>query len=75
MQESKTLNRVRDAREAIATAQKAMEKAQSGLAGVESVAEKADQVRRHPLATTVFVFALGLAATLTLLGIRNSDDS
>lgn len=73
MQESKTLNRVRDAREAIASAQRSMEKAQSGLAGVESVAEKADRVRRHPLATTVFVLALGLAATLTLLGIRNSD--
>ena len=50
-----------------------MEKAQIGLAGVESVAEKADQVRRHPLATTALVLALGLGATLTLMGIRNSD--
>ena len=74
MQESKTLNRVREAREAISTAQNAMDKAQRGLAGVESVAEKADQVRRHPLATTAIIFALGLVATLTFIGIRNSDD-
>lgn len=74
MQESKTLHRIREAREAIASAQNAMDKAQNGLAGVESVAEKADQVRRHPLATTAIVFGLGLAATLTLIGVRNSNE-
>jgi len=74
MEESKTLNRVRDAREAIATAQSAMEKAQTGLAGVESVAEKADQVRRHPLATTAVILGLGLAAVVTFMGIKGSSD-
>ena len=73
MQESKTLNRVRDAREAIATAQRAMDKAQSGLAGVESVAEKADQVRRHPLATTAVVLGFGFAAVITFMGIKGSS--
>lgn len=73
MEDSKTLKRVRDAREAIATAQRAMQKAETGLAGVESMAEKTGTVRRHPLAATVVILALGLAGTLTIMGIRHSD--
>lgn len=72
--ESKTLERIREAQEALASAQSAMDRVQSGLSGVESVAEKADKARRHPMATAAILFAVVLAATLTFIGLRNSDE-
>lgn len=65
-----TLDRIRETREAIASAQSAMSKADSGLSGIESFAEKAESARRHPMATIAILTVLGLAATLTFLGLR-----
>lgn len=72
--ESKTLERIREAQEALASAQSAMDKVQAGLSGVESVAETADKARRHPLATAAILLAVVLAATLAFIGLSNSDD-
>lgn len=73
-QEKTTLKRIRDTKDALASAQVAMDKAQAGLSGMESVVENVDKVRRHPMTTVAIVFALGLAATLTFMGMRSSDD-
>ena len=70
---STTINRIRDAREAIASARSAMDKADTGLSGIESVAEKAETARRHPMATTAILFAIGLAAMLTVMGLRGDE--
>ena len=72
--ESPTINRIRETREAIATAQSAMDKADAGLSGIENIAEKAETARRHPMATMALLFAIGLAATLTFMGLRGDND-
>ena len=64
MTESTTLKRVHDAKEAIASAQSAMDKAQRGLSAVETVAEKADTARRHPMRTVAVL--LGVAGLIAL---------
>jgi hypothetical protein len=50
-----------------------MQKAETGLAAVESKAEKTGTVRGHPLAATAVILALGLAGTLAIMGVRHSD--
>lgn len=72
--ESKTLERIREAQDALASAQTAIDRVQAGLSGVESVAETADKARRHPMATAAIFFAIALAVTLTFIGLRNSDE-
>ncbi|MGD2042288.1 MAG: hypothetical protein PVJ28_01455 [Acidimicrobiia bacterium] len=72
--ESKTLERVREAQEAITSAQLAMDKVQAGLSGVESVAETADKARRHPMATAAILVVIGLGAALTFVGLRNTEE-
>lgn len=73
--ESTAINRIKEAREAIASARSAMEKADAGLSGIENFAEKAETARRHPVATTAILLAVGLAATLTFMGLRNDDEA
>lgn len=70
-----TLERIREAQEALASAQSAMDKAQTGLSGVESVAETAQKARQHPMTTTAIVLAVGLAAAFTVMGLRGTDEN
>jgi hypothetical protein len=72
--QSTTIKRIRETREAIASARSAMDKADTGLSGIENIAEKAETARRHPMATTAVLLAIGLAATLTFMGLRNKDE-
>ncbi len=69
-----TLDKIRQTRESIASAQSAMDKAQAGLSSVESIAETADKARRHPMITATALLTLVSLAVLTILGIRTAED-
>lgn len=69
-----TLQRIRDAEEALAKAQQALQRAQSGLAAIESVAEKAESVRRHPVRNGAILLLVISIITLILIGRRNSSE-
>jgi hypothetical protein len=74
MSEKKTLRNIREAQDALAKAQAAMEKAQQGLATAESVTETEKRPRKHPVVRTVIVLAIGLAAVLVFVGFNKSGD-
>lgn len=71
---STTLKRVREAQDAIDRARKAMDSVQSGLSTVESVAEKADSARRHPVRTGALFFVIAAVLAGAFLGIKNAAD-
>lgn len=67
------LQRIRDAEDAIEKAQQALDRARRGLSAVESVAEKAETVRQHPVRSGAVVLLLVSVVTLIIAALKNSD--
>lgn len=67
------LQRIRDAEEALEKAQNALDRARRGLSAVESVAEKAETVRKHPVRTGAVVLLIASIVTLIVAALRDSD--
>jgi hypothetical protein len=72
MSEKKVLRSIHEAQDAIVKAQAAIEKAQDGLTSAESDAETA-KARRRPVARTLMILAVGVAAALVFIGYNKSD--
>lgn len=68
------LQRIRDAEEALEKAQHALDRARRGLSAVESVAEKAETVRQHPVRTGAVVLLIVSAVTLIIAALQSSND-
>ena len=69
-----TLTRVREAQEALDKARVAMDSVQNGLSTVESVAQKAESARRHPIRTGGIAFLVATVALGALIGIKSFGD-
>lgn len=69
-----TLNRVREAQDALDKARVAMDSVQNGLSAVESVAEKAETARQHPVRTSGIAFLAATVALGALIGIKSLSD-
>lgn len=69
-----TLTRVREAQEALDKARTAMDSVQNGLSTVESMAEKAESARQHPVRTGGIAFLVAAVALGTLIGIKSVGD-
>lgn len=68
---STTLSRVREAQDALDKARAAMDTVQGGLSAVETVAEKAETARRHPVRTSAIAFLVAIVAAGAFIGIKN----
>ncbi len=68
------LTRVREAQEALDKARTALDSVSSGLSAAESVAEKAEQARQHPVRTGGIAFLVAAMALGALIGIKNMGD-
>lgn len=68
------LTRVREAQEALDKARAAMDSVSSGLSAAESVAEKAENARQHPVRTGGIAFLVAAVALGALIGIKNMGD-
>lgn len=68
--QKRTLTRVREAQDALDRAKAAMGKVQSGLSAVESVADKAESARSHPVRTTAIFILLISVAVGALIGLK-----
>lgn len=69
-----TLTRVREAQDALDKARAAMDSVQNGLSAVESVAEKAETARQHPVRTGGIAFLVATVALGALIGIKSVTD-
>lgn len=69
-----TLIRVREARMALDKAQKAMATVQSGLSADETVAEKTESARRHPVRTTLLALLVALVAFALMVAFKSVAD-
>lgn len=67
-----TLTRVREAQKALDKARAAMNSIQSGLSGVETVAEKKESARRHPMRTTLLALLVASVAFAVMVASRPS---
>lgn len=72
---STTLTRVREAQDALDKARAAMDTVQTGLSAVESVAEKAESARRHPMRTGATLFLIVSIALGAVLGLKSISDN
>lgn len=68
------LQRIRDAEDALEKAQQALDRARRGLSAVESVAEKAETVRQHPVRTGAVVLLIASVVTLIVAALKDSED-
>lgn len=68
------LQRIRDAEDALEKAQNALDRARRGLSAVESVAEKAETVRKHPVRTGAVILLIASIVTLIVAALQDSDD-
>lgn len=68
------LQRIRDAEDALEKAQVALDRARRGLSAVESVAEKAETVRRHPVRSGAVALLIVSALTLIIAVLKDRDD-
>lgn len=73
-QTGKTLTRVREAQLALDKAQAAMDSVQSGLSAVETVAEKTDSARRHPVRTTLLALLVASVAFAVMVAFKTVAD-
>ena len=73
-EKTNTLTRVREAQEALDRARAAMDSVQSGLSAVETVAEKAESARQHPVRTSGIAFLVAIVALGALIGIKSLSD-
>lgn len=69
-----TLAKVREAQAALDKARVAMDAVQGGLSKVETVAEKAEAARRHPVRTGALAFLVALVAFGAVLGFKSRTD-
>ncbi|MFP4074256.1 MAG: hypothetical protein ACLFRT_04955 [Actinomycetota bacterium] len=69
-----TLARVREAQDALDKARVAIDSLSSGLSAVESVAEKAENARQHPVRTGSIAFLVAAVALGALIGIKSMSD-
>ena len=69
-----TLIRVREAQDALDKARAAMDSIQSGLSTVESMAEKAESAREHPMRTGGVFLLVVLVVLGALFGIKSLSD-
>ena len=69
-----TLARVREAQDALDKARVAIDSVSSGLSAVESMAEKAENARQHPVRTGGIAFLVAAVALGALIGIKSMGD-
>lgn len=72
--ETTTLARVREAQDALDKARVAIDSVSSGLSAVESMAEKAENARKHPVRTGGIAFLVAAVALGAFIGIKSMGD-